>query len=436
MKIDSLPEAVLSAQLLLLPPAQVFAYLQSRVRPAADGADGTRERDSALLKRGEPLIQLGLASFSGAPHIVRHIWLSVPAPLPNAASPVNSALRVACLSNRCVPDHHFHSMALVREEWLSIDEAERIIEGDYFEEVRALLQNPRFPKLVSIALQRSHFFASMHSERWLACLGLVAKNPLLSGEGVDGNAADLYADERKKAILHLAQSLSPSESAMAALDALLRATTRERAAQSNDVEALLNRWAVEQFPEDERGMIAAHAQDDGGIDDFRCRLAAALTNTHEWSDTKIDTLRTSDDAARVAAFFANAPLRLNGLEAQMRAGQRAAQIGAMMNPSLMLNDEARRVIESSLSPDLREEYQTLCERLAQRYSYFRKTLPTETVRNEPAAGRTLDVDELMHRLAMMNARLDEQSHKMSTLRIVMMLAVLLGLAVYLLQRFG
>jgi hypothetical protein len=434
MNLTPLPEAVLSAQLQLLPPEQVFEYLRARARPIADGTDGARERDSALLKRNEPLIQLGLASFSSAPQIVRHIWLSAPAPLPEASSSINSALRVACLANRCVPDHHFHAMALVREEWLSIEEAEEIIEGDQFEEVRALLQNPRFPKLASIALQRSHFFASMHSERWLACLGLVAKNPLLSGEGHEASAPDLYADERKRAILHLAQSLSPSESAMAALDSLLRATTRERAAQYNDVEALLNRWAVEQFPDDERSMIAAHHQEEGGLDDFRCRLAAALTNTHEWSDSKIDTLRTSDDPARVAAFFANAPLRINGLEAQMRAGQRAAQIGAMMNPSLMLNEESRRVIEASLAPDLRAEYQTLCERLAQRYSYFRKTLTTEGARSETATARSLDVDELMHRLSMMNARLDEQSHTLSALRIVMMLAVLLGLVVYVLQR--
>jgi hypothetical protein len=434
MKPDPLPEAVLSAQVQLLPPERVFEYLRARTRPSADGTDGARERDSALLRRNEPLIQLGLASFSGAPQIVRHVWMGAPTPLPDATSSIHSALRVACLSNRCVPDHHFHAMALVREEWLSMDEAEQIIEGDQFEEVRALLQNPRYPKLVSIALQRSHFFASMHSERWLACLGLVAKNPLLTGEGLDASATDLYADERKRAILHLAQSLSPSESAMAALDALVRATTRERAAQYNDVEALLNRWAVEQFPDDERSMIAAHQQEEGGLDDFRCRLAAALTNTHEWSDSKIDTLRTSDDPARIAAFFANAPLRSGGLEAQLRAGQRAAQIGAMMNPNLMLNEDARRVIEASLSPDLRAEYQTLCERLAQRYSYFRKTLTADGPRNEPAAGRALDADEVMHRLAMMNARLDEQSHKLSALRIVLMLAVLLGLVVYVLQR--
>lgn len=437
MKPEPLPDAVQEAKVLLLPSPQVFSFLAERLCVTDEDYAAAAELDPALARRDDPLVNLGLATYSPCAIVVRDMWeRAADSPTVGVMS-LAAALRVACLTNQCVAPHVFHGGLLDREEWLTSEEAHAIIEGDSFEEIRALLQNPRFPTLALAALHRTHAFAQMDTERWLACLSLLPGNRLFKADTSVEVGADksliMARDDVRHAVLQFALTAPVCELAMSALNDMLRAIGRKHHHRTTDIRTLLNRWSVERFPETEQAHVKTNAQ---WHTDFLARLAACLGALREPSESDLEAMRTSGDAGLTALALAEAPTKFGRLASALATGKRAVVIGALHNETTMLSAEARMEIDRHLPADLRGEYDAICSRLSQEYRYVREG-ERSTTKLEPTPAPAAHNPELEHLLALttrMSEQLESQTQKITSLRFSFALLLVALLVLYAVHR--
>jgi hypothetical protein len=179
MAWDSETDAAITlGRLMLLPPGAVYKELREYAdHQLQTNHVGSEDLERGLLGRHDPLIDLGLASYSCTSEIVKELYTRGKTPADNEQDRTHrKALRVACLANRVVGG----SSSRDPEHWIGEQHLSTLLHSDR-DEIAALLGNPHIGGYFLEKLYAKEGpFADISDEQWRECVVESTVNPRLN----------------------------------------------------------------------------------------------------------------------------------------------------------------------------------------------------------------------------------------------------------------
>jgi hypothetical protein len=170
---------VKQAWLHLSPPEAVFEELKRQARRSRYEWHHYDDKkiEPTLLKRNEPLINLGLACFGGNREVFRALYKhSLTQPESDTDAIYKRGLRIGCLSNQIAAKVNPDFPA----QLIGTDEMQRIIARGEDAETTAIMRNPSVSdKMLEALYLRSGLFTSLPEERWASLIARSAQNERL-----------------------------------------------------------------------------------------------------------------------------------------------------------------------------------------------------------------------------------------------------------------
>src|SRR5271170_648044 len=172
------PSVITRARLMALPPDAVYRELQEYGAYLVAGLSYSYDDDleKALLSRGDPLINLGLAEFCGVDEVGSNLYLKASS---GTEDQHKRAIRIAVIRNQVLP------RAIMSRNKFGVvpdSEVERIAKAGDSEEINALLANPSAKKLIAALFNRKWPFDGIPEERLLGLIYVAIRNPSLSDD--------------------------------------------------------------------------------------------------------------------------------------------------------------------------------------------------------------------------------------------------------------
>lgn len=247
MRRSSPEQKVTAAYLALCPPHDAFVWLRDRapktaaetrrigVFPEVSGLE-----EAVLLRRRDPLIDLGLARYGRTRSVVKRVFARG-----------GSAVRIATWSN--TSGSSFPTATGVFGDDRELEDLARAGEDA---ELQALARNPVIADRVLVdLLTRKEAFAALDDRRFRLALFALSENPRLK-EDHDETHLDGWADHMHGKVFTrvwaLAASLPAEEFWVHVLESLLRASKPPVGVKEEDVRALLARWRIDRPREEGR----------------------------------------------------------------------------------------------------------------------------------------------------------------------------------------
>lgn len=173
-----------AAVLSRMPPADVYRFLEQRSRGEREPTDffterGVRVVDRILVRRGDPLIDLGVARFGRDVLMLKRLWRRG-----------SDSVRLALLQNRKVGP----KLSLIQECWMTKDELATVVINGRQSQVQALFTNKYIhDDLFKLLFDRSPPFDAISEERWANIIFMTAANERLA-KPYDETFLDGWAD--------------------------------------------------------------------------------------------------------------------------------------------------------------------------------------------------------------------------------------------------
>jgi hypothetical protein len=167
------------ARLLVASPEFVYQELKRLGRGPKDDLYGTAQLETVLVKRNQPLINLGLASYGANKEVFAALYKYALEPPKNEAdAKYKEGIRVSCLSNTTVSTVHW--VRHFPRELIGPEETWRVLYQGGDPEITALIRNPSIDaELLKALYERTDRFAQMPDERWCDLVSLSTENARL-----------------------------------------------------------------------------------------------------------------------------------------------------------------------------------------------------------------------------------------------------------------
>ena len=193
-----------------------------------------------LLRRQEPLIDLGLARYARTSRAVRRAYVRG-----------GAACRIAAWSNVSA-----RGSSLLTAIWANERDLIRLATEGSTDELITLAANPALDEeVLSALILRNEYFSSLTDKQWTTCIIGLAKNPRMNEEYGDGRTMDGLAEYSHNKVFSLAWGLAntlPAEQRWAWVLHDLLSSCRIPSGLEKSASNFLKRWSIdkERSPDD------------------------------------------------------------------------------------------------------------------------------------------------------------------------------------------
>jgi hypothetical protein len=186
-------QLVEETRLLLASSESVFQELKKlSAKTKANRWNRNERLETVLIKRNQPLINLGLACYGADKDVFAALYKLSLEPAKNEADArYKEGLRIGCLSNTTLgaADPFFLHFP---KDVIGPQEIWRVLSQGNDAETKALIRNPSIDgDLLAALYQRADIFAQMPEERWLGLVSLSSKNERLVTDKPSQDSPDL-----------------------------------------------------------------------------------------------------------------------------------------------------------------------------------------------------------------------------------------------------
>ena len=370
------PNKVKEARLLILPADVVYEELKAygAYLPQSSWIHQNPDLEQILLKRNDPLINLGLAQYCSSTDIVYDLYNRACIPCDSESEATyNQGLRVACFANQSINRWMGWS-------WLTdkID-LNPLFQGRT-EEAYALVKNPSIhPYTLASLYKRTKPFDDLEDITWLSFINASSKNPRLNIDETDYKHE--YWDEGHSAIhsaiLKILDIAPLSEQCIRLIDELFYNLNPDQVQQSDNIDSILDRWAVENIKNYE------HKDDDTEgyytnlslKEEFRCLIASLfgriygginkgvpITIQKDESSHLLAT-RDADDLAFRCIYYGKANMTIQEMEAAYKRDSDVFALVVLNNSQLFKDNRKRILIQKYINDRLKYRYKHRCEEI-------------------------------------------------------------------------
>lgn len=366
------PDKVKEARLLISPADVVYEELKAygAYLPQSSWIHQNPDLEQILLKRNDPLINLGLAQYCSSKDIVYDLYNRACIPCDSESEATyNQGLRVACFANQSINRWMGWS-------WLTdkID-LNPLFQGRT-EEAYALVKNPSIhPDTLVSLYERTIPFADLEEITWLNFINASSKNPRLNIDESDCENPDLGHWRIHSAILNLLEIAPLSEECIGLIYDLFNNLNSNQVRQSDNLDAILDRWANENIKNYEDDIDA-----DGYFtslplkEEFRCLIASLYGRvTKKTQKDDLSHLLATRDAEEIALrciYYGSANMTLPEMEVAYEQDSDVFVYAALNNTQLFHDKSKRCFIEQHLNDNLAYKYKRCCEQIHSEYKSF------------------------------------------------------------------
>jgi hypothetical protein len=373
------------ARLSVFPPEAVYAEMRvyaSEVM-ASTLQFGDDQLEKSLLKRGDLIIDLALASFGSCWEVVAELYnRSFRSEYADEA--FRNGLRVACLANRAVlsDSRIWNQMTKAIEP----DLPRLLTEGDDAE-VGALLSNEEiYDRLLEALYERTDQFSTLSDERWLRLIGHSAKNARLGTRQDSEDGPDIGHYAIQKAIFSMLEKAPVSIHSLRTLYNLLDQldSTQVFKPEAPRLREVLRRWSALEVTNHKGETDEGYHTTLSIADEFRCIVAALFSK--DYGD------RSSTDVAERCGYYASAKLTAKDIRTFLKRGPEAAVFSLVViyNDHVLHNRKLRAVVEDLCGGgDFAYRYKRRCQQIHRGWPSFDPE-PTEEWLKEPNDKRPED----------------------------------------------
>lgn len=350
-----------------LPPANVYTELKEYGKQAHDLFTSDGELELALLKRGDPLILLGLAQFGHSQKVAEHIYkLSQ-----SAATEDNYALRLAVLSNPSISIY-----GVVGDEGL----LQFLNSDEHDEESYTVLRNPASKGILASLFNGKPPFDQIKEDRLTRALMAAYSNPAINSDESDEHGPDFAAWDLQEGIRHLLETLPLNEHNARAIYWLLSDLNPRRASPfRQDPYPVIARWQGLEYPA-ENGDYRVGICSNVEFPEELCCLMAALYGSYyfgpDHKTVKVGALDGTNRLVRCGA-YANERMKPDQMQQAYDRDEDVFVLAALCNEQLFWNRATRAKLEELIGGDLARLYKKRCEEIRSRNPSFDLTPVSE-----------------------------------------------------------
>lgn len=404
--------AVRRSRLFLEPPERVYAELREYGAWAEKQFRFSRDADleTHLLKRGDKLVNLGLAQFATSQEVVLPLYKAACAG--TGDDDYDRAVRMAAISNRVAENVLTGVFGLGATPAVS----EVLARADD-DEIRAMLTNPLHRALLKPLYLGEAPFTGFDVRSRSFMLSYSAYNPGLNQDDSDENGPDMTAWDIQKALwTHVKSEPVDDFMARALHQVLIRLDPHHtRSADSiEEVSAAIERWRTFVVPGRKDEPREGDYTELSYSDELGLLIAAHFGRVYADKKTHYYGDKDSDDVVKRAAFYGNATLKLEDVQAGQERDGRVFTLAALFNESVFLNRETRARLEEGVGAYIRWLYELRCKQMAQHYRWFTVTPVTEDLALEQKEQAPPAQASQVRELAVQVAELRKELGKLGT----------------------
>ncbi len=362
---DKIPMPIRQARLLHLPAFLVYEELkQYGTFLEGDRYGWDQKLEAALLAKGDPLINLGLAQFGGSKEVASELYKRSFSTVGDSS--YNRALRIAVLGNKVLPNQLFSGTFGV------VDDAEliRLATSGEPDEIWPMLTNPSAKKLVAKLYNQNPPFDKIPTERLISMVYISHSNPCINDDDSNMHGPDLTAWDLQKGVWKLLKELPVTEDAMDALYWLLKSLhPRRTGLAGEDPAPILKRWQAVQISEKFKKSHSGMQYTNLGLqEEFGVLLAA------HYAVGAID----EPDLLQRCAHYSHAKLSVEQMQQSHNRDGDAFTLAALYNEQLYWDNNTRAILERLIRGRLIGLYRRRCEQIHKSKPQFDSTAVSET----------------------------------------------------------
>jgi hypothetical protein len=263
------------ARLFLASPEVVFEELKKLSAGTKTSLLGRGDRlEAVLIKRNEPLINLGLATYGANKEVFASLYKhAVEPPEDEVDAKYREGLRIGCLSNTTLAAAHI--LFNFPNDIIGPQETARVLSQGTDAEASALIRNPSIgEELLEALYQRTGMFAQMSEKRWCDLVSYSSKNERLVTEEDYEDSPDMGFYRIQEAIFRLLEIAPLDRRWLRVLYALLDSVAPEQVATPDEIGQVLTRWATLDDRMSDGKVSEGYHTSLSLKDEFRCLVAA------------------------------------------------------------------------------------------------------------------------------------------------------------------
>jgi hypothetical protein len=356
------------ARLLASNPEEVFRELkvygeQIKSKPYLASDD---ELEEILLKRGEPLIDLGLANYGANAKVVAELYHRAVTTTDNLLEArYRKGLQIACLSNQSIKEVHF--LFKFPNGLIGPEETARVVAGagsakdrnpsEGYGAAKALICNPTVDEEFLEALyERKEPFSKIGDDCWELLVLMSQDNKRLTTREDTDDMPDMGHSGILRSIFKLLAIAPVNNFWLRNLYGLLDSLGHQRMPTTDGIDHVLSRWAALKDRTDKGELIEGYSTELSLRDEFRCLIAAMYGKGFKNDRIIVHGSPTASDLAVRCAYYGNGDLTLNEMKKGYKRDGEAYLFAVVKNNHVHAADDREEVLEKQLGPGRYRRY--------------------------------------------------------------------------------
>jgi hypothetical protein len=412
------------AKLGLLEPQEVYEELmkyREALLSSSSSLDwvwnGDDKLEADLLKRNEPLIDLGLAVAANSSSVLKTLWGKYDEKDENLAL----AIKVGILSGS-------NATAIPNEELAKVLQGDYVKHYDSDDMAYALLKNQRARHVVEEFLKRQPPFESISNDRFPILLHALSKNNCLNLDGSDMESPDLTYWGIRKSIFNVVTEAPVTTSWLYPLYDLLSSLQETYYPKSSDefnFSNFVNKWR--NLPEEGKSPIDGYYTNLSLPEEFLC-LCACLFGYKVFPPGSKLTDQEELDVVYRCAYYSRATLSKNQVSKAIEKDGSTFIFSAIYNDRLLLNNDTRNLIERELNSNLTHLYKRRIQQIGKQGARFQNDYSKSSEGEEKPV-----TESIKNAVATLQASVNSQSLTLNKLKSIIYGAVAFALVAFLLR---
>ena len=312
--------------------------------------------EATLVKRNDPLINLGLALYGANQDVVAALYkLALDLPQNEADAKYKEGLRIGCLSNQTLAAAHF--LHHFPQDFIGPQETWRVLSNGSDAETAALIQNPSIDDgLLEALYRRTEAFAQMPDERWRRLISFSRKNERLIAEKHYEDSPDLGFMGIQRAIFRLLEIAPVDITWLRTLYYLLDTLAPERVTSPEKIDHVLARWAALDDRKSNGEVSEGYHTQLPLKDEFRCLVAALYGRGFVNNATVVHGSPGAKDVALRCAYYGKGDITASGMKAGHKRDEHAFVFAVLFNDRIYRSAELRKPLQEEFWGGMFERY--------------------------------------------------------------------------------
>jgi hypothetical protein len=393
------------AKLGLSEPKEVYdeliKYRESLLSSASSPdwvLNGDDKLEAELIKRNEPLIDLGLAIAANSSEVIKTLW----GKYDERDKKLALAIKVGILGGT-------NASAISKEELAKVLKGAYVDHYESDEMACSLLKNKRARYVIEELLKRQQPFDSISQDRFLILLHSLSKNECLNTDQSDMESPDFTYWGIRKGLFKVVTEAPVNKSWLYPLYNLLGSIQEPyypKASDEFNFSDFVKNWR--NLSDEGKSPIGGYYTNLSLSEEFLC-LCACLFGYKVFPPGS--ELTNQEDIVYRCAYYSRATLSKNQVSKAINRDGSIFIFSAMYNDSLLLNKDARNLIESELDSNLTDLYKKRIQYISKKNKSFKH----HYIKSSENNGK-FDSDSIKNDFAVLQASVNVQSSSLNKLK--------------------